>query len=185
MHVRGSLLSWSLILVGLALAASIGTGCSGDDAASPDSQPLPACVPGESYSYFRLPFVLEYRVAGSLAFSLTCDQTEGTLVLDGNHGILRAGTAYAGSGHQRPFPEDGRTFYTFTMNPVEVQATVCPQEQATFALSISAPEGSDRFAGALTVYCGTSTLQARPHQILRLSGTLEEAPPPAREETKG
>ena len=136
------------------------------------------CIPGKSYTYFRMPFSLEYRTQGILTFSLTCDSTEGTLVLNKDYNLLKAGIPYIGIGKRYTFPESRYALYTFKIPIQEGSEKTCLDQSITLSLSLSAKGDSKWLSGAITVYCGPSTLHSRPSGIMRLSGPLEEVDGP-------
>ena len=121
-----------------------------------------------------MPFTLEYRNTGLLTFSLTRDATEGTLVLHNDYDILKANVPYNGDGILYTFPENHFSLYTFKIHIPEGSETTCPGQPVTLSLSLSVKGDSNWLSGAMTAYCGSSTLKTRPSRIMRLTGRYEE-----------
>lgn len=133
----------------------------------------PDCIPGEHYDHFRLPFNLEYRNRGNLTFSVTCDETDGTLILNKDYEFLEAKVPYVGTGKRYTLPESQTLLYTFSMAVGKAREGICPDQPITLSLSLSTKEGNETLSGGLTVYCGTETLGNRSTRVMRLSGRLE------------
>jgi len=163
-------------LLPLLVAASLfAGGCSGDSASPVPAPVPPTCAEPELY---RFSFQLEYRTPGTLEIERCGTALEGTLVLEKDFGVLRAGVPCAGTGTVFPFPETGRLLYTWTCPVPDVAPGTCPEERATLALSLYAPEGRQTLSGGLTAYCGDASLGVRPLKVMRLSGPLERAGEP-------
>jgi len=141
-----------------------------------NGEPEDGCVPGEHYTYFQLPFEMDYRSSGTLAFSLTCDDLQGILTLNETPGFLRAGVPYPASGKRRLLPETGYLLYTFGIPVREITEPDCPEGSATVWLSLSAQSDSHWLSGAAAVYCGLpqAPATARHVRLLRISGQVEE-----------
>ena len=152
-----------------------GMACSNHSDTPPPGGSEPAgCVPGESFSFFELPFQLDYRTPGTLSFSLTCDELDGTFTLNSGTEFFQANTPYPGPGKRYVFPESGYLLYAFRIPVPEVGGSPCPGASVTACLSLSAKVGSKWLSGSAAIYCGSQTLEASPVKILRLSGQMEE-----------
>jgi len=158
----------------LVLSCLLWTGCTtGSDESSMNNNIQQDCIPGEHMDHFQLPFNLEYRTRGTLTFSVTCDETEGTLVLNKDYDVLEAKVPYTGMGKRYTLPESRTLLYTFKMTATEAKEGSCQGQPVTLSLSLSTKEGIETLSGGLTVYCGTEILGSRPARIMRLSGRLQ------------
>jgi hypothetical protein len=157
------------LLACLSLAA-----CSHQEDSTSSSPATAGCVPGQSFTHFRLPFELDYRNTGTLSFSMTCDDLQGTLLLDTDHEFLQANVSYPGTGKRYDFPESGNVLYAFEVPVPGTDFAACPGKPLTLSLSLSSKAGSKRLSGAGAIYCGSGTATSKPLRVLRLSGQLEE-----------
>jgi len=136
------------------------------------------CVPGQAYRYYHFPFILEYRYKGTLNFSVTCNEMEGTLVMDKDTDLLKRGIPYSGTGHIYAFPESEYLLYTIEIALPDATVDGCPEQGFSLAISLPTRPDNTSLSGALTAYCGLSTFQERPLKVMRISGLLEETAPP-------
>jgi hypothetical protein len=164
-----------LFALALLLTAAAAAGCSGD--ANPP-EPAPVPEPCQTPENYRLPFQLEYRIPGTMTFSLCGKALEGTLILEKGFNVLRAGVPYAGKGTFFTFPESGHRLYTWTIPATGVDPATCPEGKATLSLSLSTREDWQTLSGGLTAYCGDGTNGRRPLKVMRLSGPLERTEEP-------
>jgi hypothetical protein len=157
------------ILLALGWAAcSEDHGSGGTELADPA-----ACVPGEAYEHYILPFTLEYRYSGTLTLSITCDETQGVLTMNQNMGFLLKDIPYNGRGIRYTIAETGDLLYTLKILIQEPASSICAGLPVAGSLSLSAKRGSDYLVGALTAYCGETALSGKPDRLMRLSGRLE------------
>jgi hypothetical protein len=157
--------SW---LVSEAILALAITGCADQETLVPPTPDAPAASYGGT---------LELEIRGSAEVSLTGTSPQETQVsvkitgAEAPH-LLDDGTTLEGPGRFEPLPESESELYVAKLAlPADPQGP-CGAEPRAVALSLHHRKPGTRFAGALTIYCGTRHYGV-PARVVRLTGTLE------------
>ncbi len=160
-----------LVFSAFALAAITSLAC-GPSATDTDSHPT------EKAPSYTGKLDLEIRGAADITLTATTKtETKITILATGAAAphLLDDGTKLEGSGRIEPFPEAGLELYVAKLTlPADAEGP-CGTDPRAVALSLSRRGTSPRFAGALTIYCGTSH-SGIPARVFRLSGTLNLTP---------
>ena len=119
---------------------------------------------------------LDLEIRGSAEITLTAlpgSDTQTTVVVTGAAAphLLDDGTKLEGAGRFEPFPEAGTELFAAKLSLPADLAGPCGAKPRAVALSLVHRTAAPRFAGALTVYCGTDHFGI-PARVFRLSGTL-------------
>lgn len=160
-----------LVFSAFALAAVTSLACT-PGPTDTDSLPVPTAP---SYAG-RLD--LEIRGAAEITLTATSKtEMKASLVVTGAAAphLLDDDTNLQGFGRFEPLPEAGLELYVAKLTlPADAEGP-CGTDPRAVALSLSRRGTSPRFAGALTIYCGTSH-SGIPARAFRLSGTLNLTP---------
>ena len=139
-----------------------------------------ACTPTETVSPVPVPSTtsgtLDLEIRGSAEITLTAlpgSDTQTTVVVTGAAAphLLDDGTKLEGAGRFEPLPEAGTELFAAKLSLPADLAGPCGAKPRAVALSLVHRTAAPRFAGALTVYCGTDHFGI-PARVFRLSGTL-------------
>lgn len=148
----------------LGMASAGVAGCSGDEVVDPVSRaPIYEGMLDLELEE-RAAVTIETRPDGTFTVSLA---PEGTAAA----GFMTSGAVLRGEGHVEPFPEAGAELLIAEWPPAVVSGGRCGTEPVVVALSLMRRNGTLRFGGALTGYCG-SVGHGVPAGVLRLSGEL-------------
>lgn len=142
-----------------------------------------ACAPAETVSPVPVPRTLagtlDLEIRGTADVTLTGAtpaETKATVLVNGAAAphLLDDGTKLEGSGTFEPLPEAGTELFAAKLSLPADPDGPCGTQPRAVALSLVHRTAAPRFAGALTVYCGTDHFGV-PARVFRLSGTLAVA----------
>jgi len=94
---------------------------------------------------------------------------------EAGHGVADADAVLAADGRVESFAEAGLTLVTAQFAGAAKGDGPCGASPISLALSLARRDGSTRFAGALTAYCGEGVTHGTPARVLRLAGALPRA----------